>query len=164
MSTIIGFCVNYPNDFQSIIDDEGYDTVCAGYYIYCDTAYGNALILVPSQYKDYIAVTSDGELYNTSSYTIRGTCFVGNTTTKRDYYFEGLSFPQYNYRTQSGVQQFRELIVYEIYDTNIEFDDGCLNEFLNSSVYFTKYEKAVIISLITIIFLLFLGWFLLHKL
>ena len=159
---IIGYSVNYPNDFQSVIDQENYPLEAAGYYIYADSDYGKALVLVPVQYIGYLTVTPSGDVYNISNSTIRGSCYVNGT--KYDYIANGLDYIQYAYQSSGYQQSYRYLYISNVIDTNIEFNDANINDNLNSSVYFTKFEKAVIISLVTIIFLLFLEWFLLHKL
>ena len=106
LTCIPGFSFNYPNAYQTIIDEAGYDVEPVGYYVFGNCAYGDCLILIPANYKDYIAVTPNGELYNVGSSTIRGQCFVGSTSTRRDYYINSYDYLQYNYRVQNGITQY----------------------------------------------------------
>lgn len=130
-----------------------------GAYIECSSSIGDIVLVLPIQYiNNYLTFTTDGNLYNASSSSITVALFYNGT----QYQARFQSFGSLEYRvSSSGYYDYTAIRTGEIHDTNVVFVTS--SERINDNYYFSKYEIASLSIQISILFFVFLGWFLLHR-
>lgn len=130
-----------------------------GYYIECPSSIGDIVIIIPEQYgNNVLTFTTSGNLFNTSASTVSVALFLNGT----QYSARFPAFGTLEYRiSSSGYYDYTAVTTSAPTDTNVVF---CTASYaINDNYYFSKFEMAVIALLLMILFFVFLGWFLLHR-
>lgn len=130
-----------------------------GYYIECPSSIGDIVIIIPEQYgRDVFTFTTSGNLFNTSASTITVALFINGT----QYSARFPAFGTLEYRiSSSGYYDYTSVSTRAPTDTNVVFCTA--SNAINENYYFSQFEMAVIVLLLMILFFVFLGWFLLHR-
>lgn len=158
---ILLFCFCIPS-FAVYYDDEfpsSQTGLTGGSFIRCRTNLGEAVILIPINYRnDFLAVSTSGNLYNCYSSTITGTMYINNN----QYSMRWSSFSYPEYRAYDSNYSYSSFTIYEVLDTNCRF--LTVNDAVqNNNYYLEPYQIIVISLLISILFFVFLEWFLWHR-
>lgn len=149
------FATAYPNNFPSDITG-----LTGGCFITARSGSSQAVIIIPNTFRtDYFTFTTSGEVYNCSNTTINGRLYLNNNLFPIRW--QSFSLPQY-YHQVGGYNQWTDIVISNITDTNIEFDTTN-RELANDSLYLTKQERITYTCLFTLIFFVFLGWFMWHR-
>lgn len=131
--------------------------ICGGAFVSCSSSIGNIVIVIPYNYKDnYLTFTTSGNLYNASSNTI--TCAIFRNGVKYNARFASYDTLQYRY---SNNVSYEYVTTSDITATNVVFLGN--TEANNDNYYLTQFEIATLCVQISILFFVFLNWFLLHK-
>lgn len=154
VSVLPASAVYYEDTFPS--DETG---LTGGLFIECSTNIGDAVIVIPYNFKnDTFTFSTSGNIFNASSTSISGALYLnGSQYTVR---WAGYSYPQY--RLSDTGYTYTDLVINSVSDTNVVFITDN-EELSNDNYYLSVYEKIVISFLCIILFFVFLSWFLLHK-
>ena len=132
--------------------------ITGGAFISCSSSIGDIRIIIPYNYKDnYLTFTTSGNLYNASSNSI--SCALYKNGVKYTARFS--SFDTLQYRP-SKEHSYEYLTTSSITATNVVFLGE--SEGSNDNYYFSDFEIFTLCVQISILFFVFLNWFLLHKL
>ncbi len=128
-------------------------------FVECDTALGKGSIVFPVNYqKEYIGFygSSGCELMNLYSNTITGQFVLENGTT---YSVRASGFSKFEYQSTNGYyNNYYELNVTKIYNTNVEFSDS-LGDRANTIYEFTMFEQLLLTFFIVFGFLILIVLF-----
>ena len=130
-----------------------------GYFIECGSSVGDCVLIIPEQYgRDVFTFTTSGNLFNTSASTVSVAMFVNGT----QYSARFSAFGTLEYRTSSsGSYNYVPVVTSVPSDTNVVFCTA--SSAINENYYLSQFEMMVIVLLLMILFFVFLGWFLLHR-
>lgn len=152
-SIISASAVYYEDTFPS--DKTG---VTGGLFIECQTNIGDAVILIPYDYKyNTFTFGTNGNVFNCSYAGVNCALYInGHKYTCR---WTSFSYPQY--RIDGNQYTYSDLVITSVTDTNVVFLTD--TEQSNDNYYLSVFEKILLCVLLCILFLQFLMWFLLHR-
>lgn len=130
-----------------------------GYYIECPSSIGDIVLIIPEQYGNNVfTFTTSGNLFNTSASTVTVALFLNGI----QYSARFSAFGTLEYRvSSSGYYDYTAVTTLAPTDTNVVFCTS--SNAINENYYFSQFEIAVLALLLMILFFVFLGWFLLHR-
>ena len=140
----------YAAEYGAIYPD--YLSQSSACFVECETYLGKGSIVLPVNYKNDIIgfYGEDYELFNCTSSTITGQFVLEDGTT---FTCRATSFNKFEVRSSDDYyNQYSELGVMQIYNTNVEFLDDT-GERGNTIYSFTPFEQIVIVLLLFIVVL-----------
>lgn len=155
MFSLPSFATAYPNNFPS--DKTG---ITGGCYIVAHVGNSEVTIILPVSYRNnYFSFATNGELFNITNSTLSGKLYYNNQLY--NIRWQAWSTAQFYYPS-GAYYQWTDITIANVTDTNMIFDTTN-RAWANDSIYLETKDKIMISCELTIIFLLFLGWFLWHR-
>jgi hypothetical protein len=146
---------SYPNEFPSDVTG-----LTGGAFLVGKSGSYDVTIILPITYQfDTFTFDTSGRIYNVTNSTITGRVYLNNTVY--NIRWQPFSLSQVYYPT-STYYQWTDFYVSNISDTNIEFETSAKN-WRNDSLYLEKKDIVAFSLLGSILFFVFLGWFLWHR-
>lgn len=149
------FAASYPNEFPS--NKTG---LTGGCFIIAHVGNTEVTIVLPVSYRDKcFTFATNGELFNITNSTIQGRLYYNNELyTVR---WQSWSTAEF-YRPVGTYYQWTAITIANVTDTNVIFDTNN-QDWANDAIYLDKKDILVTSIQFSILFFVFLGWFMWHR-